>query len=163
MGTGENKSGINSTYAIFKRQMVAAVEQADENIAPVDIHYASTLGEDYKFGVVDIREPQVVERGIKSVIFTEAGTRKVRGSWVQFSNHVETIWNKNLYITADWPGYLRKSLNKLGGVTSVFVGNIGGLATTLPETPVFDVEHGRFVTGANFKMLWHREHSSLSR
>ena len=165
-GPSLTKTGINLHYLEYvKTQVLSAVEKANQQLSASKIHYTEIQGEDSKFGVVDTRVPYILEEGIKSVVFTDIQSGEVKGTWVYFSNHVETIWNKNLEITADWPGYLRKGIESgikldsraivkgIGGITSVFIGNIGGLATTLPETPVYDIRTKTFRTGATFEKV----------
>lgn len=163
-------TGVNKDYLEFVVSRASeAIVEAHSKLASVEIHHAEIHGYDKEFGVIDTRVPKVLERGIRSIIFTNKISGKVEGSWIHFSNHVETIWSDNLLITADWPGALRnaaengasileaKSFSRkrlvryeLGGVSSVFIGNIGGLATTLPDTPVKNPQTGSYMTGATF-------------
>lgn len=152
-GEGLTKSGISQPHLKFiKKQITEAVIEANSRLQEANLHWDSINGHDDKFGVVDTRVPNVIERGVRSLIFTSKNNKTVLGSWVHFSNHVETVWSQNTLITADWPGFARTYMEtSLGGVSSVFIGNIGGLATTLPDTPVYDVKTEKFITGATFE------------
>lgn len=161
-GKNLTNSGVNKTYMTFlKQRSIEALTNAVTSMTPISIHYASIEGQDDKFGVVDTRVPSVLERGIKTVIFKDVESNKVKGTWLHFANHVETVWSNNLLITADWPGTTRKALESgipgvadgIGGTASIFIGNIGGLATTLPDTPVYDPRTREKVTGASFEKV----------
>jgi len=69
---------------------------------------------------------------------------------VNFGIHVELAWDKNLELTADVAGYLRRGLSEgiyyddqlfkpgLGGTTLWLTGNIGGLMTSGPSDTIYD-------------------------
>ena len=74
----------------------------------------------------------------------------VIGSLINFGIHVELTWDKNLEITSDVAGYLRRGVSEgiyyddqlikpgLGGTTLWLTGNIGGLMTSGPTDPIYD-------------------------
>jgi len=69
---------------------------------------------------------------------------------VNFGIHVELAWDKNLELTADVAGYLRRGLSEgiyydnellkpgIGGTTLWLTGNIGGLMTSGPNDAIYD-------------------------
>lgn len=158
------ESGINPDYMErVKSQAVNAVRDAVQAMQPVDLHMADIQGREQGLGVRDSRDPQVIDSGIRSLIFTKTGSREVVGTIVNWANHTELLWSRNTLITADYIGYLRNGLESglvyddetvlegLGGITLYLNGNIGGLMTTFPDTPVYDVHLERNLTGATFE------------
>ena len=163
-GASFTKSGVDRNHMEFiKRSIVSAVVAANEHRRPAEMHLANIDKDDDFFGVVDTRSPNVIDKGIRAVVFTDFGSRSIIGSIVNFANHTETLWGENLQLTADWPGYLREGLEKgrnysggvvtegLGGIAMVLNGNIGGLTTTLPDVKVFDFNKNSWISGATFE------------
>ena len=72
------------------------------------------------------------------------------GTLIQWANHPETLWSKNLLISSDFPHYLRKAVEKgvyhgdslirkgAGGVALYVNGAVGGLMTTHASMEVVD-------------------------
>ena len=87
----------------------------------------------------------------------------VIGTLVNFGIHVELAWDKNLFLTSDIAGYLRRGISEgiyydgelrmpgIGGVTMWLTGNIGGLMTSGPTDPVYDVFLQQNINSSSWK------------
>jgi hypothetical protein len=85
------------------------------------------------------------------------------GVFFNWSNHPETLWNKNLYLTSDFPHYLREAIEKgvqrgdstliegLGGTAIFSIGAIGGLMTSSPDFPIPGFQEDRIYLEPNFE------------
>ena len=113
--------------------------------------------------VVDSRDPQEMDPGIRIIQAIEIGSGETLGSLVSWSNHPETLWSKNLLISSDFPHYFRESVENgvhkgerllaqgLGGITVFVNGAVGGLMTTNPSHPIPDPFDGQMHKGATFE------------
>jgi hypothetical protein len=100
--------------------------------------------------VEDSREPYTLDIGVRMLQFISKKTGNTIGSICSWANHPETLWDKNLLITSDFPHYVRHYIENgithndtliqegLGGVSLYLNGAIGGLMTTSPR---FGIEH----------------------
>jgi hypothetical protein len=91
----------------------------------------------------------VIDEDIRALLFSRPDG-SIIGTLVNFGIHVELAWDKNLELTADVAGYLRKGLSEgiyyddellkpgLGGTTLWLTGNIGGLMTSGPTDTIYD-------------------------
>ena len=59
--------------------------------------------------MADSRDPQVFDATLRLMHFTRADGSTV-GTLVNWANHPETPWAANTELTADFPGYLRDTL-----------------------------------------------------
>jgi hypothetical protein len=149
-GESPFKSGINSEHMQYvKNQSVAAITQASNNLRPAKLLFAQdlTAAEDM---VMDTREPIVMDPGIRLMQAIDAETDSTLGVLVSWANHPETLWSDNLYISSDFPHYLRECIEKgiydgdklvkpgVGGVAIYINGAIGGLMTTRASMPLDD-------------------------
>ena len=145
------RTGRDSSYATFLRdRMAGALRMAVADLAPARLEIAEIRGRDRRIGTVDTRPPRVIDDGIRAAIVRDPGGA-VLGTLVNFGNHVELLWDRNLALTADVAGYARRGISQgldydgdlfragLGGTTLWLTGNIGGLITTSPEVAVRDV------------------------
>jgi hypothetical protein len=99
--------------------------------------------------IKDKRKPIVIDDDIRAILFNRSDG-SIIGSLINFGIHVELTWDKNLELTADVAGYLRKGISEgiyyedkliragLGGTTLWLTGNIGGLMTSGPTDPIYD-------------------------
>ena len=157
------KSGVNIELMNYvKRQTIAAIATAVKNLVPVKLR----VGEDLEGAipyVVDSRDPQAMDPGIRIIQAIEIGSGKTLGSLVSWSNHPETLWSKNLLISSDFPHYFRETVENgaqkgerllaqgLGGITVFINGAVGGLMTTNPSHPIPDPFDGKMHKGATFE------------
>ncbi len=163
-GGGRFTSGIDEAYmALLRARMGDALGAAVAGLRPARLEVAEITGRDRRFGTIDTRGPMVIDDGLRVAILREADGDGVLGSLLNFGNHVELLWDKNLQLTADVAGYARRGLAGgldydgtlyrpgLGGTTLWLTGNIGGLITTDPETAVPDVRSGEPIATPSFE------------
>ena len=157
------KSGVNTEYMRYvKHQTVAAIETAVKNLVPVKLRIGQDLEGAIPY-VVDSRDPQEMDSGIRIIQAIEISSGETLGSLVSWSNHPETLWSKNLLISSDFPHYFRESVENgvhkgdrllakgLGGITVFVNGAVGGLMTTNPSHPIPDPFDGEMHKGATFE------------
>ena len=144
------KTGVSKTYRELVIQSAAnALGRAAASLreAEVAFHEIPTPSE----GLVgDSRKPIVFDPNIRLMHFIDPTNRMTLGSLVTWASHPETVWSKNTEITADFPGYLRDTLEsgvEMGGVllepglggTHLYInGAVGGLMSTGPNVTVHD-------------------------
>ena len=144
------KSGVNSeNLQYIKNQAVTAITQAVNNLRPARLSFAQDLygAEDL---VMDTRDPIVKDPGLRMMQAIDAEADTTLGVIVAWANHPETLWSDNLYISSDFPHYVRESIEKgvydgdslrkpgVGGVAVYINGAIGGLMTTRSSMPLSD-------------------------
>lgn len=141
-GKSPFKSGTNAEWREYvKRRVVQSVTEAVKALRPAHFHFSQNLTE----GIVtlkDTREPYVFDEGLRMMRVTDAETSQTLGTLIQWANHPETLWSKNLFISSDFPHYLREAVEKgvchgdslvrkgVGGVALYVNGAVGGLMTT---------------------------------
>ncbi|MFP4366582.1 MAG: neutral/alkaline non-lysosomal ceramidase N-terminal domain-containing protein [bacterium] len=147
-GPGIFKSGVDQKYIEYvKAQTIEAIKSATNNLNPAIFRFATDHG-----GVAsmirDTRQPVLVNPDLRIMQALDPENGKTLGTLVQWDNHPETIWSRNLLITSDFPHYLREGIEKgiwsgdslvtpgLGGVAMFVTGNIGGLMTTSPAVGI---------------------------
>ena len=98
---------------------------------PAVLRLARVAHPDLDKFIHDTRPPVVHDSEL--VVLSAAGTdSRPIGTLVNWANHPETLGSKNTLITADYPGYLYKHLEKrLGGVAALWNGAIGGMQSPL--------------------------------
>ncbi|MHC1766411.1 MAG: hypothetical protein AB9869_19275 [Verrucomicrobiia bacterium] len=144
------KSGVNPQY---REQVISAaarvLTEAVEALAPAQVAFY-TIPMEPQGLVTDTRKPEVYDADVRVMHFTHAFAGTTLGTVTGWGNHPETVWSKNTEVTADFPGYLRDSLERgvveegkvlepgLGGIHLFVNGAIGGLMTTSPSVTVRD-------------------------
>ena len=148
-GESNYKSGINADYLDFViQQAVKSVEIAVKDLEPVQLHFSK--GEE-QTTVTDTRKPLVHDTGVY-IIQAKNNKGDVKGTLVSWANHPETLWDKNLLITSDFPHYLRKNVEeKSGGICVYINGAIGGLMTTHPDLAVIHPITGKSINEPSFE------------
>jgi hypothetical protein len=149
-GESPLKSGVNKEWKEHvKRRVVQSVVEAVEAMRPAYFRFSQNLTEG---GVTlqDTRKPHVFDDGLRMMQVMDAATSRTLGTLVQWSNHPETLWSRNLLISSDFPHYLREAVEKgvhhgdslirkgVGGVALYVNGAVGGLMTTHAPTGVVD-------------------------
>ena len=61
--------------------------------------------------IKDKRKPIVIDDDIRAILFNRPDG-SIIGSLINFGIHVELTWDKNLELTADVAGYLRKGISE---------------------------------------------------
>ena len=147
-GPGALRSGVDPDYMEYvKRQSAEAIITATGNLRPARFRFA-TDSDGAESMIADTRKPVVINPELRIMQAIDAETDETLGTLVQWDNHPETIWSRNLMITSDFPHYLREGIEKgvwhgdslirsgLGGIAMHVTGNIGGLMTTNPSTGI---------------------------
>lgn len=149
-GESPFKSGVDPNWKEFvKERIIQSVTEAVGNLRPAHFHFSQNLSEGIAT-LKDTREPYIFDEGLRMMRITDAKSKETLGTLVQWANHPETLWSKNLLITSDFPHYLREAVEKgvfhgdslvregVGGITIYVNGAIGGLMTTHATTGVKD-------------------------
>lgn len=157
-GESPLKSGINKKYFEYaKKQIVKSVLSAVKNIRPARLAVSEDLTGAAPL-VIDTRDPQVLDAGMRIIKAIDRENGEVLGSLIAWGDHPETLWSDNLLITSDFPHYLREAVEKgvfqgdslvkpgIGGVAIYINGAVGGLMTTHPRLTVKDP-----ISGQEFK------------
>jgi len=162
-GPGFGRSGVDP--AILEDTLdgaARAVERAVEALRPARLRFAR-VPEAAAELVEDSRPPEVLDPGLRLLHAVDAATGGTLGVLVAWANHPETLWDRNLAISSDFPHFLREALEGgvtdrdgrvvregLGGTAVYANGAIGGLMTTSPDLPVRDPLSGEIHTEPSF-------------
>jgi hypothetical protein len=143
------KSGVNDEYMNqLKQNFLNALNIAIDKLEPAQMSLA-LIPTNPLTPIKDKRKPIVIDDDIRAVLFSRSDD-SIIGSLINFGIHVELTWDKNLELTSDVAGYLRKGISDgiyydnqlvkpgLGGITLWLTGNIGGLMTSGPTDPIYD-------------------------
>lgn len=149
-GKSPLESGVDPEWKEFvKKRIVLAVVEAVKALQPAHLHFSQNLKE----GIVtlkDTREPYIYDEGLRMIRVTDTENSQTLGTFIQWANHPETLWSKNLLISSDFPHYVREAIEKgvyygdslvaegVGGIAVYVNGAIGGLMTTHATTGVKD-------------------------
>ena len=149
-GKSPFKSGVDKEWKEYiKKRVAQSVVEAVDALRPAHFRFSQNLTE----GMVtlkDTREPYVFDEGLRMMQVTDAETSQTLGTLIQWANHPETLWSKNLLISSDFPHYLREAVEKgvyhgdslvregVGGVALYVNGALGGLMTTHASMEVHD-------------------------
>ena len=151
------KSGVDDDYMEqLKRDFISTLKIAIDNLEPAEMNLA-LIPTNPLTPIKDKRKPIVIDDDIRAILFNRPDG-SVIGSLINFGIHVELAWDKNLELTADVAGYLRKGISEgiyyddqlirpgLGGTTLWLTGNIGGLMTSGPTDPIYDPVLKKMIT-----------------
>lgn len=147
-GPGSFRSGVDPEYKEYvKSQSAAAIAAAVDNLRPATFRFAADRDGAADM-IKDTRKPIVINPELRIMQAIDAVTGETLGTLVQWDNHPETVWSRNLLISSDFPHYLREGIESgvwhgdslagrgLGGVAMHVTGNIGGLMTTHPDVGI---------------------------
>lgn len=149
-GGGDFKSGLDPEYRQFVQEQTAlAIAKAVEQMRFAKLRFASDQ-DGAKDLVIDSRKPIVFDPAVRLVQAIDQETNATLGVLYAWANHPETLWNKNLLLSSDFPHFVRQGIEEgiyfgdslitegLGGTCLFINGSIGGLMTTLPEFGIKD-------------------------
>ncbi len=150
-GKNEFNSGVDPEMLKYvKTQTLEAIKSAVQNMRPAKLIFAEDLsGTDAQF-IKDTRKPIVKASGVHLMQVIDSETNNTLGTIINWANHPETLWSKNLLISSDFPHYIREAIENgvyngdeqvhkgLGGVAIYFTGAIGGLMAPHPSLPIPD-------------------------
>lgn len=128
------KSGVDPRYMARSREaIVAGIKAARESAAEVRIHAGLARTEGL---ISDSRLPEVIDETVQAFRFDRAdgsGSVAVVAHW---PNHPECLGGHNRKVSADFPYYLRRTLEAAnpGAVGIYWQGPIGGLMNPLGVT-----------------------------
>ena len=144
-------SGVNpESLKHVKKQALAAIVEAAENLRPANLIFAEDLSGDDGELMKDTRKPIVKATGVHIMQVVDSENGETLGSIVNWANHPESLWGENLQISSDFPHYIREGIEKgvykddelmqegLGGVSVFFNGAVGGLMTPHPSLSIKD-------------------------
>lgn len=150
-GPGIFRSGIDGEHMKWlKKQVVESVEEACAGLRPARFVFGQDLSGRDSILIKDTRKPIVKATGIRIMQVLDAEQDTTLGTVLNWSNHPETLWSKNLLISSDYPHYIRETLEKgiildqdtvmegLGGTSVFFSGVIGGLMAPHPSLTIHD-------------------------
>ena len=142
-------SGVDPHYMQqLQQNILEAVSEAIDNLEPAQMSMAR-IPTNPLTPIKDKRKPIVIDEDIRALLFSRPDGSTI-GTLVNFGIHVELAWDKNLELTSDIAGYLRKGISEgiyydnellksgLGGTTLWLTGNIGGLMTSGPTDAIYD-------------------------
>jgi len=129
---------------VLDRDVLNLSEEERIKLPLKDMH---KLTQPNDLGLSDLRPPFVTDNGLRFAVFKSPKDNHVIGLIINWSNHVETVWQWNQLISADFVGYMRNSLNKrFGGETMFITGNTGSVSTYVSDPVVFyDEDAGKYV------------------
>jgi hypothetical protein len=149
-GPSLTKTGVDSKYlSMVKEQTAKAIRAAVARLEPVQVRRMelNNVGADV---LVDTRMPQVFDSNVRVLRFVQPASQQTLGMLVTWANHPEVLWNANTALTSDFVHYLRAGIEEgivydnatlkpgVGGQVVYMNGALGGLMTTLDDTPVVD-------------------------
>ena len=148
-GPGFLESGVDDVYMKrLKKDFINSLKIAIDNLEPAQMSLA-LIPTNPLTPIKDKRKPIVIDDDIRAILFNRPDG-SIIGSLINFGIHVELAWDKNLDLTSDVAGYLRRGISDgiyydnqlikpgLGGTTLWLTGNIGGLMTSGPTDPIYD-------------------------
>jgi hypothetical protein len=77
----------------------------------------------------DWRDPFVINHTLVGMLFRDRETSSPIGVVANIHSHAESLWDENVLVTADYPGYVRKRLEQnFPGAVGIHVsGSVGGI------------------------------------
>jgi hypothetical protein len=154
-GPSEYVSGINKNYVTQVQTGIKdAVVQAFQAKKKARVKFAVEPNK-LKDLVGDTRKPLVADAGLKLMQVIDAETSETLGTLMNWGNHPETYWSKNLQLSSDfadpWRNYVEQGITVsdslvtpgIGGVAIFLNGAIGGLMTTHPDMSITDPYTGK--------------------
>jgi hypothetical protein len=127
-GPDSSHSGVSPVYmASLKEQIIATMLTSLENMQAVSLKTASVRVP----GVAkNARDPAIVDDELTIAQFCHLQTAQPVVSLFNFPCHPEVLWEHNPHITADYPGWLRREVEKHTGAPCIFFsGSLGGMMT----------------------------------
>ena len=150
-------SGVDDVYMKrLKKDFISTLKMAIDNLEAAEMSFA-LIPTNPLTPIKDKRKPIVIDDDIRAILFNRPDG-SIIGSLINFGIHVELAWDKNLDITSDVAGYLRRGISHgiyydeklvkpgLGGTTLWLTGNIGGLMTSGPTDPIYDPVMKKMIT-----------------
>ncbi len=150
-GENEFNSGIDpDVLQYLKDQTTEAIIHAANNLRPSKLVFASDNSGLDSILMKDTRKPIVKPLGISLMQAIDLEVDTTLGTIVNWANHPETVWSRNLLISSDFPHYVREAIENgvyngnelanegIGGVAIYFTGALGGLMAPHPSISIPD-------------------------
>ena len=110
-GPGFLKSGVDDRYMDqLKTAFINSLKIAVDNLEPAEMSLA-LIPTNPLTPIIDTRKPFVIDDDIRAILFNRPDG-SIIGSLINFGIHVELVWDKNLELTADVAGYLRRGISE---------------------------------------------------
>jgi len=161
-GASAYKSGVDENYLNHViNQSAVAMQLAWESRQAARITLARDSSSSESL-FLDTRPPNVTDPDINILQARSIDSDQVIGTLINWGNHVETLWDQNLELSADFVHFLRKGIQEgvqndtmelvpaMGGVTLFLPGSVGGLMTTTPELSIRDPRNNTVYTKPGF-------------
>lgn len=136
-GPSESESGVNPRYIEYLYgQIVASIKEARRKMKPAVLKLASIQ---VPQGVSEnTREPELIDREL-SLFKVDSPSGETIATLINFTAHPETLWSDNLLITADYPNYVYREVERrLGGIALFVNGALGGMVTVDSKSNTFE-------------------------
>ena len=127
-GPDSSHSGVNQEYlASLKEKIITTMLSSLENMQAVSLKTASV----HVPGVAkNARDPEIIDDELTTAQFCHAQTAQPVVTLFNFPCHPEVLWEHNPHITTDYPGVLRREVEKSTGAACIFFsGALGGMMT----------------------------------
>ena len=127
--------GVPRKYKELVREQASdAVVEAVQGLVPARIGFASTVVPDT---IRNVRDPEggLVDEGVE-VMLVEAEAGGTIAVLVNSACHVDVLGSRNSLITADFPAYLRRDLERERGGTAIFF--VGAQGDLYPRQSIED-------------------------
>ena len=110
-GSGFLKSGVDEDYMEqLKTAFINSLKMAIDNLEPAEMSLA-LIPTNPLTPIIDTRKPIVIDDDIRAILFNRPNG-SIIGSFINFGIHVELVWDKNLELTSDVAGYLRRGISE---------------------------------------------------
>ncbi len=150
-GPGILKSGVDPSHMSWvKEQVIESITEACHNLRPARFVFGQDLSGRDSILIRDTRKPIAKATGIQALQVLDAETDTTLGTVINWSNHPEALWSKNVMISSDYPHFIRESMENgifhegdtilppVGGTSVFFTGVIGGLMAPHASMAVYD-------------------------
>jgi hypothetical protein len=127
-GPDANHSGVDKAYIEFlKDKIVTTILSSMENLQTVSLQATSV----HVRGVAkNARDPDILDDELTVAQFCHIETLLPVVTLVNFPCHPEVLWEYNPHITADYPGVLRREVERITHAPCIFFsGALGGMMT----------------------------------
>jgi hypothetical protein len=140
-GPDDKTSGIDPVYFVdLKNKIVATILASLENMQPVG--GMKTTSMHFPGLAKNARNPDVVDDELVMAQFVGRDNISPLLTIANFPCHPEVLWEHNTHITADYPGYLRKEVERQTSAPCIFLSaDLGGMMTPDVKDHSFEEAH----------------------
>lgn len=141
-GPDDKTSGIDPVYfSVLKQKIASTILASLENMQPAGGIKVASMH--FPGLAKNARDPEVVDDELVILQFLYVD-RSPLLTIMNFPCHPEVLWEHNPHITADYPGYLRKEVERKTGAPCVFLSaDLGGMMT--PDVKDHSFEEAQFM------------------